>query len=66
MLLPQESDLFLHAVEQYFPTRHGGPLVRADHLLDFVVLPLYGEQELGEDALVLLIGRLSGVLMGDA
>lgn len=53
--LLQQSDLLLQAVEQYFRLRHSFLFVRADHLLDIVVLPLYVEQKLGEYPLILLL-----------
>lgn len=59
VLLPQQSDLFLHAVQQDLPPCHRGLLVGSDHLLDLVVLPLDGKQKFGKDPLVLLQSRLS-------
>ncbi|TNN75232.1 hypothetical protein EYF80_014469 [Liparis tanakae] len=57
-----QSDLFLQAVQQYLRPCHGGLFVGADHLLDFVVLPLDGKQKLREDTLVLLKSGLGRVL----
>lgn len=58
----QQSDLLLQAAQQDLRPRHGGLFMGADHLLNVVVFALYGKQELGEDAFVLLKDRLSRVL----
>lgn len=60
---PQQSDLLFQAVEQQLTLGHGGPLVSSDHLLHFIVLPLYGKQKLREDPLILLHDCLSRVLI---
>lgn len=62
VLLLEQSDLFLQAVQQYLRPYYGGLFVGADHLLDFVVLPLDGKQKLREDTLVLLKSGLGRVL----
>lgn len=64
VFLPQQSDLFLHAIQQDLPPCHRSLLVGSDHLLDLVVLPLDGKQKFGEDALVFLQTCLSRVLRG--
>lgn len=64
MFLPQQGNLFLHAVQQDRPPCHCGLLVGTDHLLDLVILPLDGKQKFSEDPLVFLQSRLSRVLGG--
>lgn len=64
MFLPQQGNLFLHAVQQDLPPCHRGLFMGTDHLLDLIVLPLDGKQKFSEDPLVFLQSRLSRVLGG--